>query len=323
MNFRALNDKSKSNQRTKSTVFLRKMTFQEFYVKYLHGTHYDTRDFKNHSRMELQILPKETFALCWDNSEVGRDNVQSVKILVDSLRLFGYSHVEMGMEFLFAGKNNANYDPGTIIHSTVKDSFYTMEEKLFWDYISLINSENRAHFGAFLKLFPGTWESIFKKSYIQIAFRHFLSSLSRIEGVEQVLNLIISIEALLSPKSKIELRYRISHYAASLIGKNRDEREKIFYIVGQGYDIRSDLAHGDFNNFDNKSYFKKLNEPDDTCIEYLRNIVRDVLTRCMILNLEKDNLRIKLEEDNFGLINSLHKNSNHIKGYEHDWRLNN
>jgi hypothetical protein len=65
----------------------------------------------------------------------------------------------------------------------------------------------------------------------------------RTSAEDQLIDLVIALEALFSPKEKTELRFRISHRAALLLGDAPDARRSIGQFLRKVYDGRSALVH--------------------------------------------------------------------------------
>jgi len=80
------------------------------------------------------------------------------------------------------------------------------------------------------------------KSYLRIAIDYLLSSRTSERDEDSLINCMIAIEALFGGRD--ELKYRISHRVASLLGKNDGSREEIFTTMKKLYDKRSDIVHG-------------------------------------------------------------------------------
>lgn len=85
-----------------------------------------------------------------------------------------------------------------------------------------------------------------------------------------------------------------------MLGRNSIERENVYNLVRFGYDVRSNLAHGDSTDFANIKSFKKIKKSPDECVQRLRNIIRDAILRLLILDRSKDIMLKDL------LINTLH-----------------
>lgn len=75
------------------------------------------------------------------------------------------------------------------------------------------------------------------------ALRYF-RSLSRRQPDDQIIDLMIGLEAMLSGSSSAGIALRISQRLSHLLGKEKEERRKIREDIKQSYDFRSDLVHG-------------------------------------------------------------------------------
>lgn len=80
------------------------------------------------------------------------------------------------------------------------------------------------------------------KSYLRVAIDYLLNSKTTERNEDRLINCMIAIEALFGGRN--ELKYRISHRVASLLGKNDGSREEIFTTMKKLYDKRSDIVHG-------------------------------------------------------------------------------
>jgi len=79
-------------------------------------------------------------------------------------------------------------------------------------------------------------------TFLRIALDYFLTSKTTEEKDDKLISCMIAIEALFGEKD--ELKYRISHRVACLLGENDDSREDVFNKMKDLYDKRSDLVHG-------------------------------------------------------------------------------
>jgi hypothetical protein len=70
---------------------------------------------------------------------------------------------------------------------------------------------------------------------------------TRMKLEDQLIELVIALEALFSPSHEGELRFRISQGAAVLLGKGPGERGEIFQFIKKMYDERSAFVHGGKN----------------------------------------------------------------------------
>ena len=77
---------------------------------------------------------------------------------------------------------------------------------------------------------------------ISIAGNHYESHHTRMSLEDQLIDLVISAEALFSSGS--EISFRIAQRAALLLGPNPDRRRSIFGLLRRAYSARSSLVHG-------------------------------------------------------------------------------
>lgn len=119
-------------------------------------------------------------------------------------------------------------------------------------------------------------------TYFNYAWRGF--------NLDQVcINLSIVLEALFSPSSSTELSHRISYNACYFLGKDKDDRSRIYRMIKQFYSIRSKLVHGDWPN-DNK-LVDLTPKVFVLCAEVIRRILRDtVLLKKFSSNKERLNM---------------------------------
>lgn len=79
---------------------------------------------------------------------------------------------------------------------------------------------------------------------ITLAGDYFESHHTRVKKTDQLVDLIIALEALLSPENQGELTFRMSQGMAVLLAANATERTEIFQFIKRMYNRRSDLVHG-------------------------------------------------------------------------------
>lgn len=113
----------------------------------------------------------------------------------------------------------------------------------------------------------------FQKSenkFLLSAIDRFMESYQKDNIEDKILDLMICLESLLQD-NPAELRFRLSIRTALLIGEKNEEKNRIYKIVKEGYDVRSDTVHGL-----NTSIVKIENEEIslNSLHEELENIVR-------------------------------------------------
>jgi hypothetical protein len=79
------------------------------------------------------------------------------------------------------------------------------------------------------------------------AAEYYEVSHQRSGPAERLVALAIAMESLFSPSDKGELRFRIAQSAAQFVGRDVEERKKIFASLKQMYDKRSALFHGSYD----------------------------------------------------------------------------
>jgi hypothetical protein len=104
---------------------------------------------------------------------------------------------------------------------------------------------------------------------------------------DRLIDLVIALEALFSPKEKTELRFRISHRAALLLGNHSSERAEIAHFLRRVYDGRSALVHEGANPFvprltKGKAKPAKLSSDD---LRRAGDLVRQAILRLVVLYL--------------------------------------
>lgn len=109
-----------------------------------------------------------------------------------------------------------------------------------------------------------------------IAGRYYESHHSRISLEDQLIDLVISLEALFSPES--ELRFRIAQRGALLVGADPDSRRRIFRLLRRAYDARSSLVHGAESPFEAGGF----SEPE---LRALGEQVRVAILRMLTLHM--------------------------------------
>ena len=292
-------------------VLLRKMTIKTFYNNYLKKSWLYRENGKGFSDNEPKLNNEEIFAFFTDNTKGNDDPYLAANYFVNVLQLYGYSNLQIGNGILLSDRVTDSYNKNDLIYFSGESAFYSNSELLNDRSKDLLDNNSRNKFRNFLNNNINYWNHIGSKSYLRIAFMHFFSALKDQLLEEQILHLIIALEALLSPPGSQELSHRVSQNTSILLGKNPNERENIYNLVHDGYKVRSSLAHGEFNGFDEGKYFMKTKKTPKICVKFLQNIVRDSLLRCLLLNKDREKLREMIEKDvkiQTHTINKLSKN---------------
>lgn len=102
----------------------------------------------------------------------------------------------------------------------------------------------------------------------------------RTSSEDQLIDLTIALEALFSPTEATELRFRISHRTALLIGRNPEERRSLLRFLRKIYDARSALVHEGKSPFAAKEG-RGQNAPDLTPddVQRFADLVRQAILR--------------------------------------------
>jgi hypothetical protein len=104
---------------------------------------------------------------------------------------------------------------------------------------------------------------------------------------DRLIDVAIALEALFSPKEKTELRFRISHRAALLLGRDAAERQEIGRFLRTIYDGRSALVHEGASPFTPRQ-MKGKEKPARLSSDDLRragDLVRQAILRLAVLYL--------------------------------------
>ena len=83
-----------------------------------------------------------------------------------------------------------------------------------------------------------------ENNFIEISKRRFTSALSRSSNVDQLIDLMISLESLYAPNPG-EISVRLANRSSTLLAVNDDVREDYWLFIKKVYNIRSGIVHGD------------------------------------------------------------------------------
>ncbi len=115
---------------------------------------------------------------------------------------------------------------------------------------------------------------------MDVAIRRFNFSYDRRLPEDKLIDFITAFEALFLKGVEGELSYRLALRCAYFLGKDEEERKKIFEILRGAYDARSKIVHGEptlsksFNKILNKLNLKSLAELSIQVEEYLRKSIK-------------------------------------------------
>ena len=99
--------------------------------------------------------------------------------------------------------------------------------------------ENLKEFWNFFKSF-----NIKEYPFLDVAIRRFNFSYKRVLPEDKIIDFMIAFEALYFPDEKAELSYRLAFRCAYFLGKDESERQKIFKLLRNAYEMRSKIVHG-------------------------------------------------------------------------------
>lgn len=90
---------------------------------------------------------------------------------------------------------------------------------------------------------------------------------------QTAINLSIVIEILFAPHSQGELTHQIAYNAACYLGKNKEDRIKIYELMKSFYGVRSKLVHGDY-----------INAKDEKIIVNAFKFISEILQKILLHN---------------------------------------
>ena len=152
-----------------------------------------------------------------------------------------------------------------------------------------------------LKTFWSKFKSLNIQNYqfLDVAIRRFNFSYERKLSEDKLIDYITAFEALYLKGVEKELGYRLALRCACFLGKDGEERKKIFEILKSAYDARSKIVHG--KPIESKSFKKLLNklnlnlpELSMQVEEYLRESIKTFLHSLQKSNLQKSKSHDKI-----------------------------
>ena len=85
---------------------------------------------------------------------------------------------------------------------------------------------------------------------------------------DSFLDLMITLENLFLKGTNQELSYKISMRMAYVLGKDKDDRKKIFDFIKDAYNLRSKIVHGEESNKLDNQKFLELRELTKESLKY-------------------------------------------------------
>ena len=218
----------------------------------------------------------ESFNETWNVvAKFANDRVQGyLDPVIQLMRLFKEGNICMPLGYYYSIDNNA---PKSIISTStglyiVPKPKYTLESSEILDLQEFIQNTKLP----------------FERSFLQLAFGNFELSYQIHDRNLSFLSLMISLETLFNP-GRQELRYRVSRNTAVILGKEKEDSEKIFRDIKNLYDKRSDIVHTGNSNI--------INEDD---LLKLRHYVRKSIKEINKIDKNKDELLEILNSCGFG-----------------------
>jgi len=155
------------------------------------------------------------------------------------------------------------------LHSIEEHTFYPTGERTEDNYL-ISDITFKEEVNHFIGLFFRRIDSI---KFIQIALQSYVNSYSEMHFTMTYLSLCICLESIVAGNT--ELSFRIKRNVAILCGTNADEADLIFDNLGNIYNLRSKIVHGDI--YDEKKVQEYL--------PYLRNIVSRMIIEVLLINI--------------------------------------
>ena len=177
--------------------------------------------------------------------------------VIQLMRLFKEGNICMPLKYYYFVDNNTPKGfirKSTSLHIAPKPK-YTLESSEIPDLQEFIQNTKLP----------------FKESFLQLAFGNFELSYQIHDRNLSFLSLMISLETLFNP-GRQELRYRVSRNTAVILGKEKEDSEKIFREIKNLYDKRSDIVHTGKSNIINEEDLLKLRHYVRESIKVINNI---------------------------------------------------
>ena len=155
--------------------------------------------------------------------------------------------------------------------------------------------------GEKIKILSTEYEKIKKPTFLNNVINRFLSSYTQSTVEDRILDLIISLEALFLPETD-ELKQKLAIRTALFLETDSIERNWIYNIIRKGYDIRSQIAHGNEtskNNFFIQNKEISLNEIADLIESYSRKSIKKFIDKEIDSGKKREEIKIKLDENLF------------------------
>ncbi|MFC1803975.1 hypothetical protein ACFL0D_08440, partial [Thermoproteota archaeon] len=131
----------------------------------------------------------------------------------------------------------------------------------------------------------------FQEQSIMLAFDMYEDSYEAKNQILAFLSLMISMETLFNPKERGEVTHKISRNCAVLLGKDKEDSDKIFKQIKKIYEARSQIVHSGKTSKFKRKYML-----------IIRDYIRRSIVKMLDLNEEKEEILRKLNTLGFGEI---------------------
>lgn len=163
--------------------------------------------------------------------------------ILDAIRFYTGSKTEIGPKLTFS---SSEVESDNFVICETHQHLSQMQGYVL--YQNIIDN-----FQKFLHTFGDIYPNLKGIKDIEISFRYLNRTFGFLDGMpfeDKILFTTIALEALFSPSSNQELKYRVSQITSVFLGADEADREKIYLTISLAYDIRSDVAHGSFVGFE-------------------------------------------------------------------------
>lgn len=131
-----------------------------------------------------------------------------------------------------------------------------------------------------LSEFRDLWKLVLESKYhqsksVSIAIRRFNYAYDREKNEDEIIDYLISFEALFFKNEKQELREKLSRRVARLLENDFDNRKRLSKTIKDFYDKRSSIVHGDETEI-SPEY---VNEIQDVLRKSIKKILEKILTQ--------------------------------------------
>lgn len=249
--------------RLKNKIFLRRMS-EDDHKRFitLYGNMIGTSNYQYHRNLgtilDIEVPQKRSEP----NSIPTLEQYKLFNSLAISLSIFKKAPIYYGARAISA-KNFWRVFEGTTFHGLASLPPFPPEPVIFGinEVEKLISFWNKFH----KTMIAYPWMEIACKRLLEY---HQASSERRFDQ-DYFIDLMTILEILYLPTEEGELKFRLSTSCANLLGKNHQERKRIFDNIRLGYDIRSNLIHAGHIKTSSR---KKLNKQNLTIQDLIRAI---------------------------------------------------